>query len=258
MSQDLRALVTGASAGIGSEFARQLRARGRRLVLVARREERLRAQQQELGGAEAVAVVPVDLGAADAPGQVSEALRRLGLEVELLVNNAGLGYTGRFHEASAERLTQLCAVNVGAVVGLTRLLLPGMVARRAGAVINVASVAGLQPVPFFSAYAASKAFVVSFSAALSAELRGSGVQVQLLCPGPTQSEFFDAAPHEGLLANHLPRASPRQVVTASLRGLDRRRERVVVGLPNQLLAGAVRVLPGGLVRAVAAALYRPR
>lgn len=257
-SADLRALVTGASAGIGEEFARQLRARGRRLVLVARREDRLRTLQQELGGAAAAAVVAADLGAADAARRVFEEVGRLGLDVELLVNNAGLGYTGRFQQQDTERLAQLCAVNVGALAGLTRLFLPGMLERGSGAVINVASTAGLQPVPFFSAYAASKAFVVSFSEGLAAELRGTGVHVQLLCPGPTHSEFFDVTSHEGLLANRLPRSSAHAVVAASLRGLERRRERVVVGIPNRVLARMVGVLPMPLVRAVAGRLYRPR
>jgi hypothetical protein len=254
---DLRALVTGASAGIGAEFARRLRARGRRLVLVARRGDRLRELQQELGGAEAAAVVPADLASPDGPERVCQELARLGLGVELLVNNAGLGCTGRFQRNDPARLAQLCAVNVAALVLLTRLLLPPMLERRSGAVVNVASTAGFQPVPFFSAYAASKAFVVSFSQALAVELRGSGVHVQLLCPGPTHSEFFDSASHEGLLADRLPRASPGEVVEASLNGLERRRERVVVGAANQLLARLVGVLPLPLVRAVAGRLYRP-
>jgi short-subunit dehydrogenase len=258
VGEDLRALVTGASAGIGAEFARQLRARGRRLVLVARREARLRELQAELGGPESVAVVSADLAAPDGPRTVFAAATRLGLAVDLLVNNAGIGHTGRFHEEPYERLLGMVDLNARALVALTRLFLPGMLERRAGAVINVSSTAGLQPVPFFATYAATKALAASFSLALELELRGSGVHVQLLCPGPTETEFFEGANHERVLANRLPRASAREVVSASLRGLERRQPRVVVGFQNRVLARLVGLAPAALSRAVAAHLYRPR
>lgn len=258
MAADLRALVTGASAGIGSAFARRLRERGRRLVLVARREDRLRALQQELGGGEGVAVVPADLGAADGPRRVFDAVAGLGLGVELLVNNAGIGHTGRFHEEPYERLVGMLDVNARAMLGLTRLFLPAMLERRAGAVVNVASTAGFQPVPFFATYAATKAFTVSWSRALCVELRGTGVHVQLLCPGPTETEFFEEANHDRVLANRLPRTSADEVVTASLRGLDKRRSLVVVGLQNRVLVWLTGMAPVSLARAVAAVLYRPR
>jgi hypothetical protein len=255
---DLRALVTGASAGIGREFARQLRGRGQRLVLVARREARLRELQQELGGADAVAVVPADLTAPDGPRRVFDAVAALAADVELLVNNAGVGHTGEFAGAPYDRLLGMVDLNARAMVGLTRLLLPPMLERRSGAVINVASTAAFQPIPFFATYAASKAFARSFSEALEVELRGSGVLVQLLCPGPTETEFFEEANHERVHANRLPRASAAEVVAASLRGLERRRSRVVVGLPNQVLAACVGIAPRRLVRAVSGWLYRPR
>lgn len=258
MAADLRALVTGASSGIGAAFARQLRTRGRRLALVARREPRLRELQQELGGAEAVAVVPADLAAPGGPRRVFEAVAEQRLAVELLVNNAGIGHTGRFHEEPYERLLGMVDLNARAMVGLTRLFLPGMLERHAGDVINVASTAAFQPVPFFATYAASKAFAMSFSEALELELRGTGVRVQLLCPGPTETEFFEAADHEGVLANRLPRASAAQVVAASLRGLERGQSRVVVGLSNRVLARLVGIAPRALARAVAGRLYRPR
>ncbi len=258
MKGDLRALVTGASAGIGTSFARKLRQRGHRLVVVARREERLRQIQQELGGAEAVAVVPADLGDTHGPQRVFDETRRLGIDVELLVNNAGLGHTGRFHEEPYDRLVSMVEVNARAMVALTRLFLPGMIERGSGAVVNVSSTAALQPVPFFATYAATKAFGASFSEALAVEARGSGVQVQLLCPGPTETEFFEEAEHGRVLANRLPRLAPDDVVEASLRGLDRRRGRVVVGLSNQLLALLVALGPRALAREIAGLLYRPR
>jgi uncharacterized protein len=133
-----------------------------------------------------------------------------------------------------------------------------MLERRAGAVVNVASTAGFQPVPFFATYAATKAFAVSWSRALSVELRGTGVHVQLLCPGPTETEFFEEANHDRVLANRLPRTSADEVATASLRGLDKRRGLVVVGLQNRVLAWLTGLAPVSLARAVAAVMYRPR
>jgi short-subunit dehydrogenase len=258
VTRDPRALVTGASAGIGAAFARALRARGQRLVLVARREDRLRAMQQELGGAEAVSVVPADLGAPDGPRRVFDATGRLGLAVELLVNNAGLGHTGRFQEEPYDRLVQMVDVNARAMVALTRLYLPAMIEAKRGAVVNVASTAAFQPVPFFATYAATKSFAASFSEALGSELRGSGVTVQLLCPGPTETEFFVEADHGSVLANRMPRVPAEDVVKASLAGLDRGRSRVIVGLPNRLLALLAALSPRALAREVAGMLYRPR
>lgn len=258
MASDLRALVTGASAGIGTAFARALRARGRRLILVARREERLRQLQQELGGAEAVAIVASDLADPDGPRHVFDAVGREQLDVDLLVNNAGVGHTGRFQEEPFDRLVGMVDLNARAMVALTRLFLPAMLERRAGAVINVASTAAFQPIPFFATYSATKAFTASFTAAVAAEVEGSGVRVQLLCPGPTATEFFEEANHEGLLANRLPRSTAQEVAEASLLGLDRGRSRVIVGWPNRLLALVTRLSPMPLARAVAGRLYRPR
>jgi short-subunit dehydrogenase len=125
-------------------------------------------------------------------------------------------------------------------------------------VINVASTAAFQPIPFFATYSATKAFAASFTNALAVEVAGTGVRVQLLCPGPTETEFFEGANHEGLLANRLPRSTPEEVVAASLRGLDQGRERVIVGWPNQALRLATALSPMPVVRAVTAWLYRPR
>lgn len=258
MAAQLRALVTGASAGIGAAFARVLRARGRGLILVARREDRLRQLQQELGGAEVVTIVPADLAAPDGPRRVFDEVAGRRLDVDLLVNNAGAGHTGRFHEQPYERLLGMVDLNARAMVGLTRLFLPAMLERRAGAVINVASTAAFQPIPFFATYSATKAFAASFTDALAVEVDGTGVRVQLLCPGPTETEFFEEANHEGLLADRMPRATAIEVAEASLRGLDRGRARVIVGWPNRILALVVALSPMPLARAVAARLYRPR
>ena len=181
-------LVTGASAGIGAELARGLAARGYGVTLVARREERLRALADELGsGAE---VAPCDLADAAARGALVAGLER---QVTGVCNNAGFGSVGRFAELDAERELRLVRVNVEAVVELTRAFLPGMLEAGAGAVLNVASIAAYQPLPGFAAYAASKAFVQSFSEAVHEELAGTGVSVTCLSPGFTHTEFEAAA-----------------------------------------------------------------
>lgn len=253
------AVVTGASSGIGATFARALHARGQRLVLVARRVERLERLAAELGGPTPPAVVPLDVAAADAPERLEAALRERGLHVDLLVNNAGLGDTGPFVEQDAARLRAMIDVNVTAVMLLTRRLLPGMLARGRGAIVNVVSTGAFQPVPFLNVYSATKSFVLSFTEALATEIAGSGVRVQALCPGLTDTEFFDVAHTDArMLVNRLPRHTPEAVVAAALRGLERGRLRVIPGWLDWLNAGLVRVLPGALVRRAAASLYRPR
>jgi hypothetical protein len=251
-------LVTGASAGIGAAFARALRARGERLVLVARRAERLEALARELGGTEAVTAIPLDLVSPGAAARLSAEVRQRGLEVELLVNCAGAGFTGSFHRQDEEALRAMVQLNVGAVVELTRAFLPGMVERQRGRIVNVASNAAFQPIPFHAVYAASKAFVLSFTEALAEELRGTGVRVQALCPGITDTEFLElSGTHAGLLVTRMPRLTAEEVVEASLGALDRARLRVVVGWPNRVVAGIERFVPAAIVRRVAGSLYRP-
>jgi short-subunit dehydrogenase len=256
---DLRVVVTGASSGIGAAFARALCARGERVVLAARREQRLRQLQAELGGEGVAAVIALDLATPEGPAALEAELVRRGLAVDGLVNNAGFGDTGRFEREPPERLLEMVDLNVRAVVDLTRRFLPGMLGRGRGRIVNVASTAGFQPIPFLACYAASKAFVLSFTEALADEVRGRGVRVQALCPGPTETEFFDAAGgHQGLAIMKLPRLKPQEVVALSLDGLERGRVRVVTGLANRLVATAQRFAPGAVVRGVAASLYRPR
>ncbi len=258
-SPDLRALVTGASSGIGAVFARALRRRGERLVLVARRRDRLESLARELGGDEDALVVPLDLAAPDAGATLEHALAERGVAVDLLVNNAGFGDTGRFWEAPLEKTLGMIDLNVRSLVELTRRFLPGMVARGRGRIVNVVSNGAFQPVPFLTVYAATKSCVLSFTEGLATELAGSGVVVQALCPGLTQTEFFEVSgTAPGLFVNRLPKMSAEDVVAASLRGLDQRRLRVVPGLPNRALAALVRISPGWLSRTVAASLYRPR
>jgi short-subunit dehydrogenase len=256
---ELWALVTGASSGIGATYARALHGRGQRVVLVARRGERLSALAAELGGEEHALPLPLDLSAPDAASSLEADLASRKIAIDLLVNNAGLGHTAPFDQQPLEVLRAMLDVNVRAVVELTRVFLPGMRERGRGRVVNVASNAAFQPVPFLSVYAASKAFVLSFTEGLAEELKGSGVQVQALCPGLTRTEFLDVAgTHDGLTVTRTPMLSAEEVVEASLRGLDRGRLRVVTGWTNRLAVFAQRFVPAAVPRRVAAELYRPR
>jgi short-subunit dehydrogenase len=254
---ELRALVTGASSGIGAAFARGLRARGAKLILVARRAERLAALAQELGGADVVTTFPLDLSQPGAPAQLEDQLARRGLVVDMLVNNAGVGHTGRFLEEPPERILGMIDLNDRAAVELARRFVPGMVERGRGVLINVVSTAAFQPVPYLSVYAATKAFLLSFTEGLANELEGSGVQVQALCPGLTATEFQQRAGTDKVAFNKTGAATPDEVVAASLHGLDRGRLRVVVGFQNRLTIAAQRFLPQALVRTIGAKLFAP-
>jgi short-subunit dehydrogenase len=254
-----RALVTGASSGIGLEFARALRRQGMTLVLVARRADRLRSLAEQLGGGEDVLALPTDLTAAGGVAGVVGQLRARSLTIDLLVNNAGMGQTGRFSEQRWAVIHEMLALNITALVELSRAFLPEMLARERGAIVNVASNAAFQPVPFLNVYAATKAFVLSFTEGLAEEVRGSSVRVQALCPGITATEFLDVAEtHSGLLVRRMPTMTAEQVVAASLAGLERGRVRVVAGFANRALAAVQRFVPNVIVRRVSAELYRPR
>jgi short-subunit dehydrogenase len=216
--------VTGASSGIGESFARALRARGERLVLVARRADRLARLAAELGGEDAVLPVTLDLARPDAAASLQRTLEARGIGVSLLVNNAGVGYSGRVHEQAPERLRAMIDLNVRAVVELTRAFVPGMIERGGGAVLNVVSMSAFQPVPFLAVYAASKAFALSLAESMATELEGTGVTVQALCPGtsrpssrawrgPPTVKFTDAGPTpgegRGLAGRPRPGEAPR-------------------------------------------------
>lgn len=220
------ALVTGASSGIGTEFARALSKKGYDIVLVARRRERLDELARELQSAH---VVECDL-AAD-PHAVVRKVDELGLAVDLLVNNAGFGTWGRFWELDPEPEAQQVRLNCEAVVVLTRAFLPPMVERRRGGVINVASTAGMQPLPYESVYAATKAFVRSFSAALRTELRGTGVKLLNVDPGPVATEWQAVAGYRDPDSTMgVPgKIGPEQVVAEALRAFDRGRGSIVPG-----------------------------
>ncbi len=218
------ALVTGASSGIGEQFARQLAARGHDLILVARRRDRLERLAEELPGAAHVVSCDLATEADSLAGKVSE----LGVDVDLLVNNAGFGTYGHFVDLDPEREANEVRVNCEAVVTLTHAFLPAMVERGRGGVIVVASTAGMQPIPYEATYSATKAFALSFTEALSEELRGSGVRVLAVNPGPVPTEWQEIAGHTaaGVVPGEIP---AEQVVRESLEAYDRGRRSVIPG-----------------------------
>ncbi len=252
------ALVTGASSGIGTAFVQALAARGMNVVLSGRSEEKL----VTLAGAVAeqhqvqTYVLPVDLSQPDAVTKVSNQIAEWKLPIHLLVNNAGFMTHGHFEKLDPAMEQAEITVNVSSVVGLTRAFLPGMLERQEGGVINVASVAGFQPVPYLSTYSATKAFVISFSVALWEECRTRNVVVMGLCPGTTATELFTRA---NAPEAALGRArSVNQVVATALKGLDKKRSLVVDGLKNSLLTHGPRMIPRWFAARCAGNAVRPK
>ena len=235
------ALVTGASRGIGSHFARALAARSWNLIVVARSQDRLDQLSQQLTGTFDIHVetIVLDLTAAGAAAELSRQITERNLEVELLVNNAGQGERGRFLNLPLETQANSIRLNTLALVELTHFLLPGMIARGRGAVINVSSTAGFQPMPYAAVYAATKAFVTSFSVALAEEVRASGITVVTLCPGPTLTE----SPSERKSPSRLPRQPAREVVEEALRKASANGGLVVPRLINKVMAFSNRLMP---------------
>lgn len=235
------ALVTGASSGIGREVAKLLRADGHDLVLVARREAALNELATEMGGAR---VVVMDLSQRDAVARLVAQVP----DVDVLVNNAGFGDTGPFVEADPSRQLEMIDLNVRAIVELTRAYLPGMVQRRFGRVLNVASTAAFQSGPYMATYFASKAFVLSFSEALSEELRGSGVTVTALCPGFTDTEFQGVAGMATSKVSMLKAPSAASVAQEGYAAMKAGKTLIVTGLFNRLGVVGVRLMPRAIVR----------
>jgi short-subunit dehydrogenase len=244
-----RALVTGASSGIGETFARRLAARGNHLVVVARREDRLHALAAELASARVdVEVLPADLLTDDGLATVERRLASPEGPVDLLINNAGFGTTGVFAESPLERDLAMVELNVVALVRLTRAGLVAMAERGSGAIVNLSSLAGFQAVPSTAVYAATKAFVTSFTEAVAEEARGSGVRLQALCPGLTRTEFHEVNAFDvGWLPN-VAWQSAEQVVDASLNALERGRVVVVPGALNRMTASLSWLTPRALRR----------
>lgn len=245
------ALVTGASAGLGVEFARQLSKRGHRLVLAARRKERLEELAKKLGNARAVAI---DLSKANAALKLMDDLTANGETVDLLVNNAGFGLIGQFAELDAKREREMVDLNVGVLTDLCRAVAPDMIERRSGGIINVASTAAFQPGPKMAVYFATKAFVLSLTEALHEELKPHGIRVSCLCPGPTRTEFGDVAGFGGNGLFDRVAMNAAEVVETGLKGLDSNHAVVVPGWTNKVVAASTRFAPRPIVRKIAGAI----
>jgi len=245
------ALVTGASSGLGAAFAEELARRHANLVLLARSEQILNENASRLHAEHGIRVdvIVADLAVEGAATAVRHRINELGVHVALLVNNAGFATQGRFETIPAERDHQQVMLNVSAVVDLTHALLPDMLAAGTGAIINVASLGGFQPAPYLAVYAASKAFILSFSQALSAELRPRGIAVLALCPGPVDTAFFDVlGSRAAAIGQHLDAAT---VITTALDALGAGKTVVVPGWRNRLTARAATLLPRRVVLAAA-------
>ena len=250
-------LITGASSGIGEAFARKLAARGQNLLLVARSEDKLMTLCNELGRLKSIHAqfVAMDLSQPDAPARLFAETQTRGLTIDFLINNAGFGAVGDFAaKLDLARELNMIDLNVRALVELTHRFLVPMRERKSGAIINVASTAGFQPVPFMAVYAATKAFVLSFSEALWEENRPYGIKVMALCPGVTETNFFAAANMQkppGRVSQ-----TPEEVVDTALRGLRRGRSHIISGLPNYLMIQGERLVPRSVLARVAGKVLR--
>src|SRR5256884_1175945 len=235
-------LITGASSGIGEVFARKLAARGHNLLLVARSEEKLVALCNELGRSNNIHAqyVALSLSQTDAPAKLFAEARNRDLEIDLLINNAGFGSMGDFAKLDPARELNMIDLNVHALVELTHRFLQPMRERSSGAIINVASTAGFQPVPYMATYAATKAFVLSFSESLWEENRPYGIEVMALCPGVTDTNFFEASRMQRPPAR--TSQTPDEVVDTALRALKRRKSSVISGWTNFMAVEGERVL----------------
>ena len=255
---DSTCLITGASSGIGSELARELAERGHGVTLVARREERLRELADELADAHGIRAEVVGASVADHDGRAELAaeIERRGLTVETLVNNAGYGSTGRFQDLDPDGEEGMVRLNVEAVVGFCGIYASRMVDRGRGAILNVASIAAFQPLPYQATYAATKAFVNSFTEALHTDLAGTGVTVTVLCPGLTETEFGEEAGMGSF--DQLPSFlvdDPRDVAHAAVKGLEAGRRSVVPGAHNVISTLGGRFLPRTLLLPALGRLY---
>ncbi len=251
------ALITGASTGIGARFARELAARGMNLILAARSLDKLNALADELKLQHKihVEVLGIDLAVENAAEKVRAEVERLQMPVDLLVNNAGFGTYGRFHELDTARDHHEIMLNVAALVDLTHQFLPAMVTRKSGGVINVASTAAFQPLPFMAVYGATKAFVLSFSEALWAEYKDQNIHVLALCPGATETPFFQTVGTEDAAMGK--KETPEQVVAVGLRAFERNQSHVISGTKNWLLAQTSRFAPRSIVARISKYVMRP-
>jgi uncharacterized protein len=251
-------LITGASYGIGEAFAIRLAAAGAHLILTARSWERLEALAAQLRAQHGVQVTTIcaDLAATTGARDIFEETSRQNISVDLLINNAGFGALGEFATLSLPRQLEMIQVNVAALVELTHLYLQPMKARRNGAILNVASTASFQAIPYFAVYAATKAFVLSFSEALWVECKPFGIRVMALCPGSTDTNFQTVAGSQHINAPRF-RQTSEQVVDVGLAALVEGRSHVVSGLTNKVQTQIERVVPRNLVTKMAGKIFKP-
>lgn len=260
------AVVTGASAGIGAEVARELARRGHGVVLIARRKERLAALAEELEQEHGVRAetISADLGKPASRSRIQGRITELGVDVDILVNNAGFATGGPFYESDPARELEQVQVLVEAVVALTSMFLPSMVERRRGAILNVASTAAMQPLPYAAGYSAAKAYVLTFSEAIHQEVAGRGVTVTALAPGPVETEFWDQAGWQAggqSFEKAFPsvgRPSAREVARAGISGLEHGERVVVPGLPMRAAMLAARYVPNAVKLPVMERVMRRR
>ena len=251
-------LITGASTGIGAAFARKLAARGRNVLLVARSEDKLIALCNELGRLTSIRAqyLALDLRQPDAAAQLFEETKKRELEIEMLINNAGFGSMGDFAKLDLDHELEMIQLNVRAVVDLTYRFIGPMRERKRGTIINVASTAGFQAVPYMATYAATKAFVLSFSEALAEENRLHGIHVMALCPGVTETNFFEASKIDRPPMRTIQTAE--EVVDTALRGLARQKTVLISGWTNWFTIEAERFVPRSLVTKVTGKALRSR
>lgn len=252
------ALITGASSGLGMEYAKLFAADKKDLILVARRRDRLDALSRELSGNFGIQarVVAADLADIAAPKRIETEVKRLGAQIGFLVNNAGFGVTGRVAELDPERELAVVQVNIAALLALTRAFLPAMIANRRGRILNIGSTAGFQPGPFMAVYYASKAFVNSFTEALWYELKGTGVSATVSCPGATATEFAAVAGNDRSRLFKLGAMDATRVAREGYRAMLAGKPMAIHGIKNKVLAASVRFSPRATVRAISAAMNR--
>src|ERR1700674_3136082 len=254
------ALITGASAGIGVAFAQELASGGTNLVLTARRKDRLEELTRRLTAAHKVSteVIAVDLADSKAPEKIFAFTKGKGIEIDLLINNAGFGQYGEFPSVEKQRLLDMVQVNCHAVVHLTRLYLPEMVARHRGDLLIVASTASFQAVPYISTYAATKAFDLLFAEGLAEEMKPHGIRVCALCPGSTDSEFHEVAGQTDIAASMRSQETAEKVARTGLRALAAGKSYVIFGMGNYLGAHSQRLAPRRMVSRIIAGMFRPK
>jgi uncharacterized protein len=251
------ALITGASAGIGVAFAEELAVGGTKLVLTARRKDRLHELARQLSASYKVSteVFPADLADSSAPEKIFAFTKEKGIEIDLLINNAGFGQYGEFSFVETQRLLDMVQVNCHAVVHLTRLYLPEMIARRRGDVLILASTASFQAVPYISTYAATKAFDLLFAEGLAEEMKPHGIRVCALCPGSTESEFHVVAGQDQFIRKA---ETAEKVAHTGLKALAAGKSYVISGLGNYLGAHGERLVPRRFVTKIAAGMFKPK